>query len=75
MTFDPVTLATPFFILLVIAEILAARYAKTRTNYEARDTATSLAMGLGSTVAGVLIGGLVAGVTLWSTNTVSSPFP
>jgi len=65
MTFDPVTLATPFFILLVIAEILAARFAKTRTNYEARDTATSLAMGLGSTVAGVLIGGLVAGVTLW----------
>jgi len=65
MTFDPVTLATPFFILLVIAEILAAKFAKTRTNYEARDTATSLAMGLGSTVAGVLIGGLVAGVTLW----------
>ena len=65
MTFDPVTLATPFFILLVIAEILAAKFAKTRTHYEARDTATSLAMGLGSTVAGVLIGGLVAGVTLW----------
>ena len=65
MTFDPVTLATPFFIILVVAEILAAKFAKTRTNYEARDTATSLAMGLGSTVAGVLIGGLVAGATLW----------
>ncbi len=65
MTFDPVTLATPFFIILVVAEILAAKFAKTRTHYEARDTATSLAMGLGSTVAGVLIGGLVAGATLW----------
>ena len=66
MTFDPVTLATPFFILAVIAEILAAKFAKTRTNYEARDTAASLAMGLGSTIAGVLIGGVIAAATLWA---------
>jgi len=65
MTFDPVSLATPVFILLVIIEILAARFAKTRTNYEAGDTATSLAMGLGSTIAGLLTAGVVAATTLW----------
>jgi len=66
MSFDPVTLATPFFILAVIAEILLARFAKTKTNYEARDTAASLTMGLGSTIAGVLIGGVIAAATLWA---------
>ena len=66
MKFDPVTLATPFFIVAVIAEILLARFAKTRTHYEARDTAASLTMGLGSTVVGVMTGGVVAAATLWA---------
>jgi sterol desaturase/sphingolipid hydroxylase (fatty acid hydroxylase superfamily) len=65
MSFDPVTLATPFFILAVILEIGLARFAKTRTNYEARDTAASLMMGLGSTIVGLVFGGVLAGATLW----------
>jgi len=63
--FDPVTLATPFFILAVILEIVLARLGKTRTVYEPRDTAVSLAMGLGSTVAGVLFGGVAAISIVW----------
>ena len=64
--FDVVTLATPFFVLLVILEILAARFLHTRGAYEAKDTAASLGMGLGSTVAGLLIGGVTAAATLFT---------
>ncbi len=63
--FDPVTLATPLFIILVIAEIVLGRLIRGKAHYEGRDTAASLGMGLGSTVAGVLFGGVVASSTLW----------
>ncbi len=63
--FDPVTLATPLFIILVILEIVLGRLIKGKAHYEGKDTAASLGMGLGSTVAGVLFGGVVAGSTLW----------
>lgn len=62
---DPVTLATPLFILTIILEIVLTRLGKVKARYEAKDTAVSLGMGLGSTVAGVLLGGVVAGATLW----------
>ncbi|MGH6996703.1 MAG: sterol desaturase family protein, partial [Phenylobacterium sp.] len=65
MSFDPVTLATPFFILAIILEVVLARMGRTRTNYEAKDTAASLVMGLGSTLAGILTGGLVVAATLY----------
>jgi sterol desaturase/sphingolipid hydroxylase (fatty acid hydroxylase superfamily) len=64
--FDPVTLATPVFILTVIAEILLARFGKVAVRYETRDTAVSLVMGLGSTIAGVLIGGATVAAALWA---------
>lgn len=64
-TFDPVTLATPLFILTIIGEILLAKAGKLRADYEAKDTAASLFMGLGSTVAGVLIGGVTVAASLW----------
>ena len=38
---------------------------KAKAHYEARDTATSLAMGLGSSVAGALLGGLIFAASLW----------
>ncbi|MEO8113570.1 MAG: sterol desaturase family protein [Phenylobacterium sp.] len=63
--FDPVTLATPFFILTVILEIVLARAGKVKAHYEARDTATSLLLGLGSTVAGVLFAGVTFATALW----------
>lgn len=65
MMLDPVTLATPFFIATVILEIVLARVEKVRARYEAKDTAVSLAMGLGSTIAGVLIGGVTFAASLW----------
>ena len=33
--FDPVTLATPFFVLAVVLEITLARFGKAKANYEA----------------------------------------
>jgi len=63
--FDPVTLATPFFILSIILEIVLARMGKVKANYETKDTAVSLGMGLMSSVAGVLTAGVVFACTLW----------
>jgi sterol desaturase/sphingolipid hydroxylase (fatty acid hydroxylase superfamily) len=62
---DPVTLATPFFILAIVLEIVLARRGKTEVRYEAKDTLVSLSLGLGSTVAGVLFAGVIFAVTLW----------
>ncbi|MCB5425248.1 sterol desaturase family protein [Altererythrobacter sp. CC-YST694] len=56
--FDPVTYAVPAFILLVLGEMIWARL-RARQAYELRDTAISLAFGLGSTVAGALTASLV----------------
>ncbi|HVI33044.1 sterol desaturase family protein [Phenylobacterium sp.] len=64
--FDPVTLATPIFILTIVLEIVLARLGKVRAHYEWKDTAVSLGMGLGSTVAGVITGGLVFAASLWA---------
>jgi sterol desaturase/sphingolipid hydroxylase (fatty acid hydroxylase superfamily) len=61
---DPVTLAIPAFVLLVLAEMIVARI-KDRTRYEPRDTLTSLALGTGSTVAGLLSGGAVFALATW----------
>ncbi len=55
MHFDPTQLATPAFILLVIAEMLFVRFTA-QGAYEARDTATSLLMGFGSVIFGALLG-------------------
>ena len=57
--FNPVNYAVPGFVLLVLIEMVWARR-KSPDAYEPRDTLTSLAMGLGSTVAGALTAGLLA---------------
>ena len=64
--FDPVTLATPFFILSIILEIVLARMGKADARYETKDTAVSLGMGLMSSVAGLLTAGVVFACTLWA---------
>ena len=64
--FDPVTLAIPFFILAIILEIVLTRLKVTRAHYETRDTMASLAMGLGSNVAGLLTAGVVVAATIWT---------
>jgi sterol desaturase/sphingolipid hydroxylase (fatty acid hydroxylase superfamily) len=52
---SPTVVATPFFILMVIAEMIFVRVTG-RSDFEARDTASSLMMGLGSTVVPILTG-------------------
>ena len=61
---SPVDYAVPGFVLLVLAEIIVARL-RDRRRYEPRDTLTSLALGLGSTIAGLLTGGLYIAIALW----------
>lgn len=50
---DPVQLATPGFIFLVVAEMVYGRWSG-RARYEARDTAASLMMGFGNVIVGVV---------------------
>ncbi|OYY70652.1 sterol desaturase family protein [Sphingomonas sp. 28-63-12] len=62
---DPVQYAVPAFILLVLAEMLVA-WARDKSRYEPRDTLTSLSLGLGSTVAGVIVGGTAYAIASWA---------
>ena len=62
--FNPTQYAVPLFVGLVLAEMLWAKRRRASA-YEPRDTAVSLAFGLGSTLAGVLFGGLVLAASMW----------
>ncbi|MCR6644181.1 MAG: sterol desaturase family protein [Terricaulis sp.] len=53
-----ITYAVPAFVLLIVAEMLYIRLFKRGGRYETKDAATSLAMGLGNRVMGLLVGGL-----------------
>ncbi len=61
---DPVQLAIPAFIILVLLEIAVARR-NGRAAYELRDTAASLTMGLGNLAVGLLMGGAIYLSTSW----------
>jgi sterol desaturase/sphingolipid hydroxylase (fatty acid hydroxylase superfamily) len=61
---NPVDYAVPAFVALVLIEMFVVRRAN-RDRYEARDTLTSLSMGLGSTVAGALTAGAIVLMTNW----------
>jgi sterol desaturase/sphingolipid hydroxylase (fatty acid hydroxylase superfamily) len=63
--FDPTTFAIPLFVALVLAEMLWA-WKTSPHAYEPRDTLTSLAFGLGSTVAGALAGGAFLALFMWA---------
>jgi sterol desaturase/sphingolipid hydroxylase (fatty acid hydroxylase superfamily) len=56
--------AVPGFVLLVALEMLWARK-RAPEKYEPRDTLTSLVLGTGSTVAGLLFGGITFAAALW----------
>ncbi len=58
---DPVRLAIPVFVALVLLEMLAVRLRRVGA-YEWRDTGASLALGLGSTVSGALVAAPVAAI-------------
>ncbi|ATQ43465.1 sterol desaturase family protein [Caulobacter mirabilis] len=63
--FDPVTWAIPIFVVTILLEIGLRRLGRAKAAYEARDTATSLGMGLGSTIAGGLTAGVVFAASVW----------
>jgi len=64
--FDPVTWAIPVFVITILLEIVLGRMRKAKAVYEAKDTATSLLMGLGSTIAGGLTAAMILTVTVWA---------
>ena len=61
---SPTQIAVPAFVLLILIEIFIIR-ARNRRGYEARDTLTSLLLGLGSTVAGGLTAAIMLAAALW----------
>lgn len=61
---DPVQLAIPGFVLLVMIEMIVARL-RDRRRYCPKDSLTSLALGFGSTMAGLLSGGLIFALATW----------
>ncbi len=62
---DPVTLAIPAFVLLILIEALIGRFAPKKSNYEMKDSAASLTMGLGNFAIGLVNFGLIGSVFLW----------
>ena len=62
--FSPITYAIPAFVLLVLAEMVWARFRRPAA-YEPRDTLTSLGIGLGSTVIGAITGIATLALLLW----------
>ena len=58
-------LAIPGFIILILLELVSIRWFKARGEFETRDTATSLLMGVGNVVAGLLFGFVAYGALLW----------
>jgi len=61
---SPTQIAVPAFVLLILIEIFIIR-ARNRRGYEARDTLTSLLLGLGSTIAGGLTAAIMLAAALW----------
>lgn len=61
---NPVYWSIPAFILLLLAELWVARRRRLAL-HERKDTLTSLGLGLGSLVAGLLSGGLVIAMGFW----------
>jgi sterol desaturase/sphingolipid hydroxylase (fatty acid hydroxylase superfamily) len=58
-------LAIPFFVLAILAELAWVRFFGGRGEFETRDTATSLMMGVGNVAAGLFFGFLSYGLLMW----------
>jgi len=66
--FDPVALAVPFFVLAILLEILLAKARVAHAYYEAKDTFSSLGMGFGRNIFGILTAGVTFAATIWVWN-------
>jgi sterol desaturase/sphingolipid hydroxylase (fatty acid hydroxylase superfamily) len=62
---DPVKLAIPAFVVLIVLEMLLTRR-RGIGRYDWRDAGASLTLGLGSTIAGALTAGAVLAMALWA---------
>ncbi len=62
---DPTLVAIPYFLLSVTYEWWRIRHRKMRGTYDTKDALTSMAMGLGSAVSGLLFGFVAAGIAYW----------
>lgn len=63
--FDVTKLAVPFYIVAILIELVAIRYLRRKGDFETKDTATSLLMGVGSVVAALLLGFVSLTALLW----------
>ena len=58
-------IAIPFFVLAMLLELWVVRTGRARGAFETRDTLTSLMMGTGNVVAGILLGFVSYSLLLW----------
>lgn len=63
---DVTQMAIPFFVIAILIELFIIRFFKGRGDYETRDTMTSLMMGVGNVVSGLLLGFVAFGVLMWT---------
>lgn len=63
---DVTQLAIPLFVIAILLELVVIRFLKRRGDYETRDTLTSLLMGVGNVVSGLLLGFIAFGVLMWA---------
>ena len=59
-------LAIPAFVALILVELFFIRRLKDSAGFETRDTATSLMMGVGNVVSGLIFGFVAYGVLTWA---------
>ncbi len=60
---NPIDYAIPAFVILILIEMIIAKY-RAPHRYEPRDTLTSLMFGFGSSIAGLLVGGMAYSVAM-----------
>ena len=58
-------LAIPFFVLAILIELCLVRTNRAKGAFETRDTLTSLMMGTGNVVAGLLLGAVSYAILMW----------
>ncbi|MGQ5718642.1 sterol desaturase family protein [Hyphomicrobiales bacterium] len=63
--FDVTLLAVPLYLLAIMIELVAVRYWHRKGEFETRDALTSLLMGTGNVVAGLLLGFVSVTALLW----------
>ncbi|MEL6922328.1 MAG: hypothetical protein AAFO77_15170 [Pseudomonadota bacterium] len=65
---DVTQIAIPFFVIAIVVEIFLLRQLRKErlAGFETRDTLTSLMMGVGNVVAGLLFGFIAFGVLMWA---------